>query len=70
VINCEVMDGFSADVWSLGIVLYCLLTGSPLYRDSSDKAFDLVAAGDADVLMTRYEDFGLKVMMNDNGDDD
>jgi serine/threonine protein kinase len=30
-------DGYSADVWSLAVALYILLTATPLYADPSDK---------------------------------
>lgn len=33
------------DVWSLGIILYCLITGEYPYEDTSDKKFKQVVSG-------------------------
>ncbi|CEG45283.1 serine threonine protein kinase [Plasmopara halstedii] len=42
VVNQEAYDAFSADVWSLGIMLFIMLTGSPLTSCASrdNKAFN------------------------------
>jgi len=47
VYNCESYDGFKADVWSLGIVLWGMLTGGLLYRIASttDKRYQLLTKG-------------------------
>jgi serine/threonine protein kinase len=39
----EPTDGYSADVWSLGVMLYIMLTGSPLYTEPQDAYFSLLA---------------------------
>jgi serine/threonine protein kinase len=41
------VDLLAADVWSLGVLLYMLLTGSPLYSSPKDPAFRVLARGTA-----------------------
>jgi hypothetical protein len=46
-------------VWSLGILLYALQTGHPLYVGPEDGAFSMLCEGRASELLTHYENFGL-----------
>lgn len=50
----RVPDWHAADTWSLGVCLYMLLTGRPLYRDPEDVAFTLLAQGGAPGLLHFY----------------
>jgi hypothetical protein len=39
------MDPFAADIWALGVMLFMMLTGAPLYTSPADVAFHLLARG-------------------------
>lgn len=47
-------DPYAMDVWSLGVCLYTMLTGRPLYSDPSDPAFQALASGQAGALVDHY----------------
>ena len=55
----EPCDPFAADVWSLGICMYILLTGRPLYSSPHDQAFKAMARGGVRQVVALYETFGL-----------
>jgi len=48
VYNLRRYDGFKADVWSLGVVLWVMITGGLLYRKPTilDKRFSLLEEGE------------------------
>jgi len=49
-------DPYSSDVWSLGICLYIMLTGHPLYSSSCDKAFKaMTRIGGSNKVIAAYE---------------
>ena len=52
-------DGFAVDMWSIGIILYIMLTVTPLYSSSHDKAFELILNGELNRLLDHYETWGL-----------
>ena len=55
----EVLDGHydqRCDVWSMGIIAYMLLTGSPpFYGDSSDEIHRMIRTGNADFGPKRFD---------------
>jgi hypothetical protein len=54
VVRGAVEDPLAADCWSLGVCLYMLLTGSPLYSDPWSQPFALLESGQAALLLARY----------------
>jgi serine/threonine protein kinase len=57
----EVFNGYAADVWSLGIIIYMLLTLTPLYHSPEDRAFRMLVGGQFDALLDSYEKHGVVV---------
>ena len=55
----EPCDPFASDIWSLGVCLYCMLTGRPLYNSPKDPAFKLMAQGEVRQVVAAYEAYGL-----------
>lgn len=53
-------DALAADMWSLGVCLFTLLTGCPLYASPEDAAFSvLLQPQGLDVLVEHYSRLGL-----------
>lgn len=63
----SVRDWHAADAWALGVTLYILLTGRPLYTDPEDRAFDLLAGGAVREVLAHYATyvFGARVYVID-----
>ena len=54
-------DPFAADIWSLGVCLYMMLTGKPLYHDvQDDDVFQSLLIGGVKQVLAYYEDRGVK----------
>jgi serine/threonine protein kinase len=49
-----VLDWHAADQWSLGVILYIILTARPLYSHPNDRAFEILACGGAPMLVHHY----------------
>lgn len=57
----ETIDPYAVDIWSLGVTLFVMLTGRPLYTDPNDAAFAVLAQGSTRRLLDHYAGFGLVV---------
>lgn len=58
----QVIDWTSFDVWSLGVMLYILLTGTPLYHHPNDPSFELLKSEGAAGLINFYaKAYGLRL---------
>jgi len=58
----QFFDGFKSDVWSLGVILWALITGSLVYKQPSldDRRFKyLVSSGGVKLLLQKNGVFGL-----------
>jgi len=64
VVDEEAFDPYASDIWSLGICLYTLCTGRPLYSFPDDAAFQLMAEGRVDEVVEAYEKYGLQLSPN------
>jgi len=57
----EPFDPFTADILSLGVCLYSMLTARPLYNSPKDLAFKIMAKGGAQKVISTYESYGLRL---------
>ncbi len=53
-------DPFAGDVWSLGVVLYVLLTHRPLYADPGDAAFACLLEDRGAELLAHHAALGIE----------
>jgi len=53
-VNGTVLDWLAADIWSLGICLYMMLTRHPLYLDPGEVVFALLCQGEARRVIEFY----------------
>jgi serine/threonine protein kinase len=53
-VNGTVSDWLAADIWSLGICLYTMLTRHPLYLDPEELGFELLCRGEAGRVIEYY----------------
>ena len=60
VVREEACDPFASDVWSLGVCLYAMLMGRPLYNSPEDLAFSVMANGGIKDIVEAYEAYGLR----------
>lgn len=54
------VDPFAADIWGLGIIMYVMVTGMPLYGKGGDQAFRACKRGQFDQLVNHYRCMGCK----------
>ena len=60
VVREEPFCGFAADIWSLGVCLYIMLTGRPLYGGPKDEAFKILShPGGSRAVVSAYESYGM-----------
>jgi serine/threonine protein kinase len=50
------VDAFAADVWSLGVMIYGMMTFRQLYTTPSDASFRVLTMGKSRALMDRFEE--------------
>jgi serine/threonine protein kinase len=51
VLACQPLDPRAVDIWSLGLILHVMVSGTQLYQHPSDPAFIWLAAGRAGDLL-------------------
>ena len=49
--HVENIDPFASDIWAMGMIMYILLTGLPVYTKVGDVSFKMVSEGRVETML-------------------